>query len=132
MTSRPSWPADFRPAAACDTVELAWIGQRTPNDRAIVQCTFGRLLKMGDLSNLPLECLRSLLDLTDDAACLVDGKSWQIMYANSRLIRLTGASPAVLASTNLFELVPELEQADARLQLAELAAAKIDSAQIEL
>jgi diguanylate cyclase (GGDEF)-like protein len=87
---------------------------------------------MGDLSNLPLEGLRSLLDLTDDAACLVDAKNWQIMYANSRLIRLTEASPSVLASANLFELVPELEEADARLQLAELASGKVDSAQIEL
>lgn len=87
---------------------------------------------MGDLSNLPLEGLRSLLDLTDDAASLVDARTWQIMYANSRLIRLTGASPAVLESTNLFELVPELNEADARLQLAELSAGKIDAAQIEL
>src|SRR5262245_12545581 len=87
---------------------------------------------MGDLSNLPLEGLRSLLDLKDDADCLVDENSWQIMNANSRRSRLTGASPAMLASVQLFELVPELEQADARLQLAELAAGKIDSSQIEL
>jgi diguanylate cyclase (GGDEF)-like protein len=87
---------------------------------------------MGDSTNLPLEGLRSLLDLTAEAACLVDAKNWQVMYANSRLARLTGASEESLAGSGLLELVPELGESGARMQLAGLASGKTDAAQIDL
>jgi diguanylate cyclase (GGDEF)-like protein len=87
---------------------------------------------MGDSTNLPLEGLRSLLDLTAEAACLVDAKNWQVIYANSRLARLTGASEESLAGSGLFELVPELGESGARMRLAGLASGKTDAAQIDL
>ena len=81
---------------------------------------------MGDSTNLPLEGLRSLVDLTGEAACLVDASTWRIEFANSPLARLTGIAVESLAGRSLFELVPELQDAAVRAQLAELAAGKRD------
>jgi diguanylate cyclase (GGDEF)-like protein/PAS domain S-box-containing protein len=86
---------------------------------------------MSDLTNLPLEGLRSLVDLTGDAACLVDAKTWRVEFANLPLARMLGVTVDSLGGTSLFELVPELENAELRTQLAELAAGKRDGGRIE-
>jgi diguanylate cyclase (GGDEF)-like protein/PAS domain S-box-containing protein len=87
---------------------------------------------MGDSVNLPVEGLRTLVDLTSEAACLVDASDWRIAYANQRLMRLTGCASASAVGRNLFELVPELGYVEVRSQLAELAAGKRDAALVTL
>jgi len=87
---------------------------------------------MGDSSNLPVEGLRFLVDLTGEAACLVDATDWKIEYANSRFARLIGCADGQVAGRGLFELVPELEDLHIRAQLADLAGGKRDAAAIDL
>lgn len=87
---------------------------------------------MGDSSNLPVEGLRFLVDLTGEAACLVDASDWTIVYANSRLARLTGCRDGDATGRGLFELVPELEDVNVRVLLAELAGGKRDAAAIDI
>jgi diguanylate cyclase (GGDEF)-like protein len=87
---------------------------------------------MGDSTNLPLEGLRTLVDLTGEAACLVDANGWQVIYANARLARLVSADDVSLTGRSILELVPELNDAPIRLQLAELTNDRRESARIVL
>jgi diguanylate cyclase (GGDEF)-like protein/PAS domain S-box-containing protein len=86
---------------------------------------------MGDSTNLPLEGLRSLVDLTGEAACLVDASTWRIEFVNSPLAQLTGIAVESIVGRTLFELAPELQDAAVRVQLIELAAGKRESARID-
>jgi diguanylate cyclase (GGDEF)-like protein/PAS domain S-box-containing protein len=86
---------------------------------------------MGDSTNLPLEGLRSLVDLTGEAACLVDASTWRIEFVNSPLAQLTGIAVESIVGRRLFELAPELQDAAVRVQLIELAAGKRESARID-
>jgi diguanylate cyclase (GGDEF)-like protein len=86
---------------------------------------------MGDATNLPLESLRSLVDLGGEAACLVDAEGWRIVYANPQLLQLAGSSGEPPAASSIFDLVPELETPAIRVQLAELAVGEFDAAHID-
>ena len=87
---------------------------------------------MGDSTNLPVEGLRFLIDLTGEAACLVDASDWTIVYANSRLARLTGVVDGSAAGRSLFELVPALDDVFVRALLADLAVGNRDAAAVDL
>jgi diguanylate cyclase (GGDEF)-like protein/PAS domain S-box-containing protein len=72
-------------------------------------------------TNPPLEGLCSLVDLSNEGACLVDPQGWRIVYANRQLARCLGFSGDSLVGQNLFELIPKLSAPPMRDQLAELA-----------
>ncbi len=86
---------------------------------------------MGDSTNLPLEGLRSLIDLAGEGACLIDPAGWRVVYANPQLLRLLDLPSDPPAALSIFELVPVLETPAIRAELAELAVGKRDEARID-
>ncbi|MEX2092928.1 MAG: GGDEF domain-containing protein, partial [Pirellulales bacterium] len=86
---------------------------------------------MRDATNLPLEGLRSLVDLAGEGACLVDPRDWRVVYANPQLLRRLASPGDPPAASSIFELAPDLETPAIRAQLAELAVGKRDEAHID-
>ncbi len=86
---------------------------------------------MRDSTNLPLEGLRSLVDLAGEGACLVDTVGWRVVYANPQLLRLLDTSGDPPTASSIFELIPDLETPTIRTQLAELAVGKREEARID-
>ncbi len=77
---------------------------------------------MGDSTNLPWEGLLSLVDLTGDAACLVDADGWRVVYANPPMLQLVDPAGATAMGRSIFELVADLETPALRSLLASLGA----------
>jgi diguanylate cyclase (GGDEF)-like protein len=72
-------------------------------------------------TNPPLEGLRSLVDLCDQRACLVDPHGWRVVYANRQLAQFVGSPSESPVGKTVFDLVPGLETPAIRQLLVELA-----------
>lgn len=86
---------------------------------------------MGDATKLPLEGLRSLVDLAGEGACLVDPRDWRVVYANPQLLRVLDSPGDPPATSSVFDLVRDLDTPAIRAQLTELAVGKRDEARID-
>ncbi len=85
---------------------------------------------MGNPTNLSWEGLRALVDLTRDAACLIEAIGKRVVYANSQLLRLAGLSD--VASRSIFLLIPDLDTPIIRELFSELAAGKCAERRVEI
>jgi len=86
---------------------------------------------MDDSAKLPVDALRSLVDMMSEPAALVAAEDWRILYANPPFARRMSASGDVANTTLLFAAALELDSTTVRMQLAELVEGKRMVARIE-
>ena len=110
---------------------LARISRFCPLTGSPDACTFGRTFEMGDSTNLPLEGLRSLVDLTGEAACLVDARPGESSLRICHWCDSRGSPSNRWPGAVLLRVGARAADAAVRAQLAELAAGKRESARID-
>lgn len=86
---------------------------------------------MEDSKNLPLDALRSLVNLMSEPACLVAAADWRIVGANAALVRRAETGDEAIQGGSFFAAFPELDSTAIRMQLDELVRGKRNSVRFE-